>query len=217
MYNPRTFRQTDLTEIRRFAAENPLATVVLATGQGPDAAHVPLDWQDDGSEYGCLRGHFARANPIWQSALPEQPWLVIFQHGGHYISPNWYPGKQQHHKAVPTWNYQAVHIRGRAQLVTDEAAVHALLAALTARHEAGQPRPWSLNDAPADYLAAQYRAIVCFDIRIEQIEAKYKLSQNQRPADVAGVIAGLDALGSAKARDMADRVRRFAPDHPENT
>ena len=158
MYTPAKFRQHNPAELQAFIAEHPLATLIAQTEHGLEAAHLPLQWHDDGSAHGCLHGHFARANPIWQTALPEQNWLAVFQHSGHYISANWYPGKTQHHKAVPTWNYQAVHIRGRLNIIDDPARVFAMLAALTAAHEQTQPRPWSLADAPADYLAAMSRA-----------------------------------------------------------
>ena len=102
MYTPAKFRQDDAAELRQFAAAHPLATIALHTADGVDAAHIPLIWQDNGTEHGVLRGHFAKANPIWKNRLPEQDALVIFQDAGHYISPNWYPGKAQHHKEVPT-------------------------------------------------------------------------------------------------------------------
>ena len=212
MYTPAKFRQHNPAELQAFIAEHPLATLIAQTEHGLEAAHLPLQWHDDGSAHGCLHGHFARANPIWQTALPEQNWLAVFQHSGHYISANWYPGKTQHHKAVPTWNYQAVHIRGRLNIIDDPARVFAMLAALTAAHEQTQPRPWSLADAPADYLAAMSRAIVCFEIRIDSIEGKYKLSQNQNAADRQSVIDGLHDLQQHEAEHMAGLVARFAPD-----
>ncbi|MCP2041541.1 transcriptional regulator [Neisseria sp. HSC-16F19] len=215
MYTPSKFKQTGMAELRQFAAAHPLATIVLHTSDGVDAAHIPLFWQDKGTEYGVLRGHFARANPIWKSRLPEQEALVIFQDAGHYISPNWYPSKAQHHKEVPTWNYQAVHLRGPLNIVEGEAAMLGLLADLTAQHEALQPQPWSLADAPADYLSALCRAIVCFEITVNSVEGKYKLSQNQSAANRAGVVAGLNAANNGAAARMAALVTQFGPQDTE--
>ena len=213
MYTPAKFRQTDFAELQAFIAAHPLATLIAQTDSGIEAAHLPLLWHDDGSEHGCLHGHFAKANPLWKTALPEQNWLVIFQDSGHYISANWYPSKAQDHKAVPTWNYQAVHIQGRLNLIRDEAEVTRMLAALTAAHEQSQPRPWSLADAPADYLQALSQAIVCFEIPIERIEGKYKLSQNQSTANRAGVVQGLQQENQPDADKMAALVQHFSPDH----
>lgn len=211
MYTPAKFQQTDTAELQRFVAAHPLATVILNTATGVDAAHIPLYWYEYPHGAAVLRGHFAKANPIWKTALPGQPWLAVFQDAGHYISPNWYPSKRQHHKEVPTWNYQAVHIRGPARLIEEEAAMRALLADLTAMHEAGQARPWSLADTPDDYLSALCRAIVCFEIRIDTVEGKYKLSQNQSAANRVGVVAGLRDMGSAAAGAMAELVSQFDP------
>lgn len=215
MYTPAKFRQDDAAELRQFAAAHPLATIVLCTADGVDAAHIPLVWQDNGTGHGVLRGHFARANPIWKNRLPESPALAIFQAAGHYISPNWYPGKALHHKEVPTWNYQAVHLRGPLHIVEGEAAMLALLADLTAQHEAAMPQPWSLADAPADYLSALCRAIVCFEITVHSVEGKYKLSQNQSAANRAGVVSGLNAMNDEAAARMAALVAQFGPQAAE--
>ena len=211
MFIPAKFKQTDLNELRRFVAAHPLATLVVAGASEPQAAHIPVFWHDDGSEYGLLRGHFAKANPIWQ-ADADADWLAICQNNGHYLSPNWYPSKARDHKAVPTWNYQAVHLRGRLRLLTEATDIHALLATLTRQHEAGQPQPWRLEDAPADYLAALSRAIVCFEMPIRSIEAQYKLSQNHSTENRHGVITGLQALHTPAADHIAAAVTIFAPD-----
>ncbi|MDO5638339.1 MAG: FMN-binding negative transcriptional regulator [Neisseria sp.] len=213
MYTPAKFKQSDLTELQAFIAAHPLATLIAQSADGIAAAHLPLLWHDDGSEFGALHGHFAKANPLWQTALPDSAWLVIFQNNGHYISPNWYPSKARDHKAVPTWNYQAVHIRGRLNIIRDQAAIHAILDKLSTVHEQNQPRPWSPADAPADYIDALCRAIVCFEIPIERIEGKYKLSQNQPADNRRGIVAGLRQMQQPEAEKMANLVARFAPEN----
>ncbi|UOO81343.1 FMN-binding negative transcriptional regulator [Uruburuella testudinis] len=215
MYNPSTFRQTDFGELRRFMHAHPLATLVARTEAGLDAAHVPLLWADNGTDYGCLRGHFSRGNPIWKQALGGQNWLAVFQDAGHYISPNDYPSKQRDHKAVPTWNFQAVHAQGKLTLIEDSAAVKALLAAQTAQHEPDNGTAWQLSDAPDDYIHAQSKGVVCFELTIEKLEGKYKLSQNQRAENRQGVINGLQQLGTPAARRMAEQVAQYQPHDPE--
>lgn len=211
MYTPPIFRQTDVSELYAFVQQHPLATLVVQTDTGLEATHIPLYWQPQAHGHGRLLGHFAKANPIWQSVAPGQTWLAVFQDSGHYISANWYPAKQQHHKVVPTWNYQAVHIHGQLRRLENEADAHQLLTLLTRQHEQTQPRPWSLADAPADYIQAMCRAIVCFEITIERIEGKYKLSQNQTAANRQGVVDGLLAEHTAAARQMAARIEHYSP------
>lgn len=211
MFVPAKFRQTDFTEIRRFIAAQPLATLVVQHENRLQAAHVPLYWHDNGSEWGALRGHFAKANPIWQAAGGEEQWLAVFQNSGCYISPNWYPSKARDHKAVPTWNYQAVHFGGRLTLLEDAGSTLAVLSELSRLHEAGQPRPWQPADAPPDYLQAMCKALKCFEFTIKEVEAAYKLSQNQSAENRSGVVSGLQAQGGAAAEEMAEKVQRFAP------
>ena len=210
MYTPAPFRISDAHELRQFMAAHPLATVITCTDNGPDAAHLPLLWHDDGSEHGVLHGHFAKANPLWRNAhtSPHSPWLAIFQHPGHYISPNYYPSKARDHKAVPTWNYQAVHAHGRLRLIDDPEAVLAMLTALTAAHEHSQPRPWQLADAPQDWLIGLTRAIVCFELVIERLEGKYKLNQHHSADNRHGAIASLRQQGTPQSKHMADIMQK---------
>lgn len=212
MFIPAKFRQTDFAEIRRFLAAHPLATLVVQHGGRLQAAHIPLYWHDNGSEWGALRGHFAKANPIWQAAGAENRWLAVFQDSGCYISPNWYPSKQRDHKAVPTWNYQAVHLEGHLTLIDDADTVYTILAELSRIHEADQPRPWQLADAPQDYIQAMYKALKCFELTVENVEAAYKLSQNQSEENRNGVLDGLAGQDGAAAQEMIRNIARFAPD-----
>ncbi|TCP96220.1 PaiB family negative transcriptional regulator [Cricetibacter osteomyelitidis] len=209
MYTPKIFQQTDHTLLSQFMRENPFATVIASTENGLEATHIPLVWVDNGSLWGCLQGHFARANRIWKKALPEQDWLVIFQGADHYISASYYPTKQIDHKDVPTWNYQAVHCKGRLKLVENLEEMKAMLATLTAQSEHYQPRPWQLSDASADYINNECRGIICFEIRIDHIEGKFKLSQNQPPQNRQGVVNGLQTEGTSEAVKMAELIREF--------
>ena len=212
MFIPAKFRQTDFAEIRRFIAAQPLATLVVQHENRLQAAHIPLFWHDNGSEWGALRGHFAKANPLWQAAGEGKQWLAVFQDSGCYISPNWYPSKARDHKAVPTWNYQAVHFSGRLTLLDDTDSTLAVLSELSRIHEAEQARPWQLADAPPDYIQAMCKALKCFEFTIEQVEAAYKLSQNQSEENRNGVLDGLAGQDGAAAQEMIRNIARFAPD-----
>lgn len=119
MYTPAKFKQTQWEEICRFIQANPLATLIANTENGLEATHIPLLWKENTSEFGCLYGHFAKGNSIWKKSIPEQEWLIIFHDVGHYISANYYPSKLQDHKVVPTWNYQAIHLKAKIHLIDD--------------------------------------------------------------------------------------------------
>lgn len=211
MYVPKVFRQNDVGEIHRFIESHPLATLVVERGGILQAAHIPVYRHDNGTEQGVLRGHFARANPIWQAAEHTgNRWLAIFHNSGCYISPNWYPSKHKEHKAVPTWNYQAVHVGGTMRLIEEPQEVRGILASLSAIHESAQPKPWQLEDAPADYIDAMSKAVVCFEMEIETIEAAYKLSQNKHEEDRTGIIDGLQQTGGEAEGCMAEKVASFS-------
>lgn len=205
MYNPSHFQIANLAAIRDFIHAHPLATLVANQQGQTQLCPVPLLWQDDGSKLGCLIGHVAKANPI--TTMAEVPWQVQFLDAGHYISPNWYPTKAVTHKEVPTWNYQTVQLTVIPTLYTDATMVSAIVGCLTDHFEQqycqAPDTPWSLHDAPADYIAAMCRAIVGVKLRIEHIEAKFKLSQNKSTDNRQGVVTGLTRLDTAAATHMA--------------
>lgn len=131
--------------------------------------------------------------------------LVIFQGPQAYVTPSWYPSKQEHGKVVPTWNYVVVQAWGRPQVVDDAAWLRTQIAELTATQEISREHPWAVDDAPTAYIDAQLKGIFGIEIPIERIEGKWKTSQNRPEPDRAGVAEGM--LGEG-ATDMAELVAR---------
>jgi transcriptional regulator len=186
MYTPKLFAVEDRAQQLQFMRDYGFATLVSLGGHGPTATHLPLavEERDDGSVF--LMGHVARANPHWKDLESGTEALAIF-HGPHaYISPTWY----EMHPSVPTWNYAAVHAYGKAKLL-DAAATRRLLNTLSDQYESGREKPWRMEDLTIDYVEKMVAAIVGFEIAIERIEGKFKLSQNRPAADRAGVVNGL--------------------------
>ena len=205
MYRPAAFRQDDLTALHAQIESTGLALLTSNGPAGLQATHLPLLLAAEDGEFGTLYGHFARANPHWQ-ALDGQEALAVFSGPDAYVHPGWYPGKAEHGRVVPTWNYIAVHAWGPVETFDEPARLLELLARLTARHEAGRPKPWSLNDAPTEYIERQLRAIVGFALPIRRLEGQWKLSQNRQAADHAGVREGLAASDNPRDRELAARM-----------
>lgn len=210
MYTPPAFRQDDLLSLQAQITQTPLPILVTQGEDGLQASHLPLLFEPLQGERGTLHGHFARANSQWQTFASGAEVLVIFPGPQAYVSPSYYPSKAEDHKGVPTWNYIAVHAYGQAEVYDDPQRLRTLLDALTRQHEQGRASPWSLDQAPDDYLARMLGAIVGFTLPIERLEGKWKLSQNQSAANFAGVRQGLTASpepdAQAVAREM-DRLR----------
>jgi transcriptional regulator len=181
MYVPDPFRE-DRPDVMQDAIRRIGFATLVTTGL--EANHLPMLLQD-----GMLRGHVARANPVWKGG--DGAALAIFLGPHAYVSPGWYPSKAETGKAVPTWNYLTVHARGSIRWIHDADWVHAHVAALSDTHEAGRAKPWAVTDAPAAYIDSLARAIVGFEIAIETLEGKWKLSQNRSAADREGVRDGL--------------------------
>ena len=205
MYRPAAFRQDDLTALHAQIESTGLALLTSNGPAGLQATHLPLLLAAEDGEFGTLYGHFARANPHWQ-ALAGQEALAVFSGSDAYVHPGWYPGKAEHGRVVPTWNYIAVHAWGPVETFDEPARLLELLARLTARHEAGRPKPWSLDDAPTEYIERQLRAIVGFALPIRRLEGQWKLSQNRQAADHAGVREGLAASDNPRDRELAARM-----------
>lgn len=208
MFIPTHFHQEDVAEIAAFIRSHSLATLIAPNGE---VAHIPMVLQEKMKDEMVLLGHCFKLNPIVSAMSQTQSWLVIFQDNGHYISPNWYPNKAITHKEVPTWNYQAVHIRGSLRQLDN---ADEILSEQINFWEKSLPNnePWQLSDAPDDYLQAMYKAIVCFEIKIEQIEAQFKLSQNKDTATKKHICCQLRQINSTQACAMADLIERYVED-----
>jgi transcriptional regulator len=207
LYIPKHYENDDLAALRALAGAHPLGTWVLVDDGKIVVNHIPFLVEPRGSGFGTLVGHVARANPVWHSLAHAGESVVIFQGPDAYVSPSWYPSKKEHGKVVPTWNYAVVHAFGGARAIHEHAWLMALVEKLTQAHESGMPSPWRVADAPADYVARRLDAIVGIEIPVRRIEGKWKVSQNQRPADRFGIAAGLRARpeSAAMARLMEER------------
>jgi transcriptional regulator len=196
MYLPRSFQETREHALQALLRDYPFATVVIAGAAGLAANHLPLELVD-----GRLHGHVARGNELAKADGAQV--LAIFQGPDAYVSPNWYPSKHETGREVPTWNYAVVHVHGRLRVIEDKAWLRMLLERLTDRHEAGQEKPWHVDDAPADHVEKMLGAISGLDIAIERIEGKFKLSQNHPERNQAGVVDGLRARAHRHDGDLA--------------
>ena len=209
MYLPSHFEQTDPAALHALLREHPLATLVSTGPEGLTADLIPLELDPSVGPHGVLRGHVARANPLWRVA-EGQPVLAVFNGPQAYVTPSWYPSKAATHKVVPTWNYTTVHAHGRLRAVDEAPWLHSLVDRLTQARETPRERPWSVDDAPADYMDQMLRAIVGIEIPVERLVGKWKLSQNRLPADRQGVVEGLAQESDAQARQMANLVAQAA-------
>ena len=180
----------------------PLATLVTLGASGLFASHIPMILEDDGSQFGVLKGHISRANTQWRDFVPTVDALAIFAGHQHYITPRWYPGTKEHGKEVPTWNYVVVHAYGPLKVVQDEQWILTNVEKLTNIHEAGSPVPWRVSDAPEDFIRSQLKGIVGLELPIQKLEGKWKVSQNRTERDRNGVIDGLAKLNTPESLAM---------------
>ena len=208
MYLPSHFEEKRAEVLHAALHAHPLGLLITHGHGGALAANpIPfiLDVDADGAR--VLRGHVARANPLWREARGDVDSLVVFQGPQAYVSPGWYATKAEHGKVVPTWNYVMVQARGPLRVRDDAAWQHAFVTRLTDTHEAPRAAPWAVSDAPADYIATMLRAIVGIEIPVSSLTGKWKVSQNRNTADREGVARGLSEQGTADAAAMAQLVR----------
>jgi transcriptional regulator len=195
VYVPTHFAADDAT-VRELLSRSQAADLVTMTDEGMVATFLPFLYDPGEGEHGVLRGHVARNNDQWKRPARGES-LVIVHGPDTYISPNFYASKAEHGRVVPTWNYVTAHVYGELRVHDDPAWLAGLVRRLTDLHEAREPRPWAVDEAPEKFVNGQLRAIVGVELWITRIEAKVKMSQNRPPADVDGVIAGLEARGDA--------------------
>jgi transcriptional regulator len=176
------------------------ASLITMGSSGLFASHIPMVLEENGA-MGQLRGHISRANTQWRDYTPSVEALAIFSGPQHYITPNWYPEKQE-------WNYVVVHAYGYLKIIEDGEWLMAHLANLTKIHEAESPVPWKISDAPADYIASLTKGIVGLEMTIERLEGKWKVSQNRSEQDRSGVAMGLAELNTTEGLAMKALVEK---------
>ena len=204
MYLPPHFIEADADAVAGLVAGFPLATLVVNGPDGLVANHIPMLLAPDDR----LIGHVAAANELHQAIDDGSAVLAVFSGEDGYVSPNWYPGKVAHHRVVPTWNYRVVHIHGRITFVHDEKRKRAIVGRLTARfeREMNGGDAWKMADAPDDFMNDQLAAIVGFEIAIDRIIGKSKLSQNRTAEDSESVRRHFDRRGQAGLAGHMERV-----------
>jgi transcriptional regulator len=206
VYTPPHFAVDD-ESARAFLAAIRAADLVTATEDGLVATFLPLVFAPERGPRGALLGHVARKNDQWRR--PPAGEALVIAHGlDAYVSPGWYPSKAEHGRVVPTWNYTTAHVYGELVVHDDPGWVDAIVRRLTDRQETGREHPWSVDDAPPAFHEGQLRAIVGLELVISRIEAKFKMSQNQKDANHEGVVAGLAADGLPEVAEAVRALRR---------
>lgn len=190
MYVPEAFCENDLSTLHCIMLSARLVNLVTATDEGLVSTPLPLLLVPEEGKMGTLYGHVARANTQW-TLKPQTDALAIFMGPDAYVSPSWYPSKQEDHQAVPTWDYVAVHAYGPVEFFDDEEKLLDVVTKLTNEHEQGRPRPWAVSDAPEAYIKKMLKGIIGVRLPITRIDGKLKMSQNRTKSDRKGVVAGL--------------------------
>ena len=208
MYIPPQFAENRPEVLHRIMHEHPLGTLVRSEEGGLDADHIPFEFEPDTGPLGTLKAHVARNNPLWQRCPTGTPVMVIFRGAQAYISPNWYPSKHETHRQVPTWNYEVVHAHGTLSIHDDERYVRALVARLTREHDAAEPRPWKMGEAPPDYIQMMLGNIVGIEVQVTSLVGKSKLSQNRELRDRRNAA---DTLAERGRDGLAQAMRSTLP------
>lgn len=207
MYLPGHFEESRIDILHQLIRERPLATIVTLGSTGLNANHIPFELSAAPAPLGTLRGHVARANPLWRDFSENIDALIIFHGPQAYVSPSWYPTKQATGEVVPTYNYIVVHAYGRLQIIDDPRWLRGLVTRLTDRFEAARAQPWHVTDAPDRFIENQLRAIVGIEIVISKLLGKWKASQNRPVVDREGVVKGLSESNDADSLALAELVR----------
>jgi transcriptional regulator len=182
-----------------------LATLVTPYSGGINVSHIPAVVHEDGSGI-ILEMHVARANPHWKMIEDAAQSVAIFQGPHAYVSPSYYPSKKEHGKAVPTWNYIAVHAHGIIETFQDAEELLIHLEELTGNNEKDRTVPWHIDDAPEKYMEQMKRGIVGLRLKVEHFEGAWKIDQHKSTADRTGLAKGLRENGGENGIALADAI-----------
>ena len=200
MYIPSYMRVADEEIMRELIGQHSFGMLVTVHDGRPLASHLPFLVRA-GGEHGRLVAHVARANEQWQDFGAGGEALAVFQGDHAYVSPSWH----ESHPSVPTWDYMVVHAYGAPRLIEEQTEVREYLESLVRRYEAGRRSPWQM-DVPEDYYARMVRGIVAFEMPIERLEGKFKLSQNRSTTELQRIVEALGQSEDAKSRGIASAI-----------
>ena len=206
MYTPKYHALTDIATMHSHIAEHPLGAWVCTAKNQLVANHIPFVLDAQHGSNGRLLGHVSRANPVWRELYGGAPSVVMFMGPHAYITPSWYPGKHQHGKVVPTWNYVTVHAHGVARAMEDPDWILDVINRLTDAQEVRRKEPWKVSDAPSEYIEKMLRAVVAIEIVIERLEGRLKVSQDEDDQDRLGTVEGLRQSSTAPSQVLANLV-----------
>lgn len=210
MYVAEPSREDRLPVLVQAVRRIQLCALVVTSPAGFVASHLPMLLRDNSDGSMSLEGHVARPNDLWRVAQDRPLSLAIFQGPQAYVHPGWFPTKRQNGRAVPTWNYIAVHLHGTLEAVDEERWLRQHLNELTAQNERARPEPWAITDAPADYIAAMLKGIVGIRMSVERFEGNWKMAQRQPLENRLGVMDGLARSPSRGDQEVAATMRALA-------
>ena len=208
MHIPQIFEQDDSAQLKGIIRTYPFATLITYSDSGLEANHIPF-FLNRSDNKDVLQGHISKTNPLWKKLNDKSEVLVVFHGPNSYISPGYYPTKLETGKVVPTWNYVTVHVKGVMSYIHDQNWNMAMIENLTNQHEADQPSPWSISDAPEEFNQKMLSAIVGIEIEISSMVGKWKASQNQPERNKQGVVAGLSKSSDINVQRMATIVNDY--------
>ncbi|KMY53831.1 protease [Bacillus sp. FJAT-27231] len=203
MYIPKYFKETSMDEIEEFIQKHSFGTLVTTKQGRPIATHIPLYLEkdvDEGNYY--ITGHMAYGNPQWRTFEESKEVLVMYQGPHAYISSSWY-----NHENVPTWDYQAVHIYGKAEILPKDELIEALSKMLY-KYEGHREDPVLWNKLSPELLEAELKGITGFKIKVQEVQAAYKLSQNHDEEDQKNIISKLYEENDPNAHQLADTMMK---------
>lgn len=214
MYIPSSFKNTDPEALSQLIATYPLGLLISHGPEGIITSPIPFLLRNNNAAL-SLVAHIAKANKHWQALQNNHDCLVIFTGHNNYITPNWYPTKQTTHQVVPTWNYEIVEVRGKAEVIEDSVWIGKQIEELTASMEHKRKSPWKVSDAPTEFINAQIKAVIGIEIVITEINGKWKMSQNKTAEEVAGVIRGLSDKNDAHHNECVAQTVLHANSNPK--
>lgn len=202
MYSPKYNQEKDWDTVAAFIRQNSFALLVSIENGLPTGTHLPIELAEKEPGKFVLQGHIANANPQSATFTSGQTFMAVFMDPHSYISSSWYAKEK-----IPTWNYIAVHIYGTLRIQTDDELVQAL-SRLMQRYEAGSAQPVQMSDISEKELRNNLKAITGFELSIDRVDTRFKLSQNRNDQDYFSVVDHLKAAGDDHSMRIAAEMEK---------
>jgi len=208
MYDLPHYKEKDTQVILDFIHQHPFAFIAGCSDQGkPVATQIPV-FIEERNEKLYLTGHMMKQTDHHKAFEQNAHVLCVFTGHHTYVSASWYSNPSQ----ASTWNYMSVHVKGQLRFLDQQGLIDVLKKTSLHFENNNRQSPTAFDNLSPEYTSRLMKAIIAFEVEVEEIDHVFKLSQDRDKESYQHIIRKLelqDDDGKTIAREMKKRENQL--------